>query len=116
MEKPSAPKPPIFPPPRLVAAARVLAGLSQRELGLEADVARSIIGRYEAGHRGLHARTLEAIVTVLRDYGVRFVNGSDDVVVGLLLTKGKGADRLLAVAPPPRAARRKRNPEAEPPA
>lgn len=94
----------------------MLAGLSQRELGAEADVATSVIGRYEAGHRGLHAKTLQSLVTVLHDYGVRFVEESDDVVVGLMLVRGKGADKLLAVAPPPRASRRKRVPEAEPPA
>ena len=93
----------------------MLAGLSQRELAEEAAVTKSIIGRYEAGHRGLHARSLQAIVAVLHDYGISFVAESGDVVVGLLLSKGKGADRLRAVAAPPRAARRKRVPETEPP-
>ncbi len=60
----------VLPPPRVLAAARVLAGLSQEELARRVGVDRSIIKRYEAGRSEARASTLERVVEVLLEDGV----------------------------------------------
>jgi transcriptional regulator with XRE-family HTH domain len=77
----------ILPPPRLLAAARVLAGLSQRELATQAGIATSVIGRYEAGHSRLRSDSFEAILQVLRARGIRFVDATDKIAMGVLLIR-----------------------------
>ena len=76
-----------IPPPRLLAAARVLVGLSQRELATEAGLAVSSVGRYEAGLSGLRSGSLAAILKVLAKRGIRFVDPTYEVEVGLVLLR-----------------------------
>ena len=85
-----APRLPIsgsIPSPRLLAAARVLVGLSQRDLAGEAGLAVSSVGRYEAGLSTLRADSLAAILEVLRRRGVRFIDPTDEVEAGLVLLR-----------------------------
>lgn len=71
----------------MLAAARVLVGLSQRELATEAGLAVSSVGRYEAGLSGLRSASLAAILDVLRRHGVRFVDPTEEVEAGLVLLR-----------------------------
>jgi transcriptional regulator with XRE-family HTH domain len=89
----------VLPPPRLLAAARVLVGLSQRELAAEAGLDRSLIGRYEAGLSMLRADSLGAILVVLKAHGIRFVEDMDGVEMGVLLVR----DRKILEGPRPKA-------------
>jgi transcriptional regulator with XRE-family HTH domain len=79
--------PDILPPPRLLTAARALAGLTQRELAQAAGINTSLIGRYEAGLSTLRSDSFNAILTALRRYGIRFVGETDEVAMGVLLLK-----------------------------
>jgi transcriptional regulator with XRE-family HTH domain len=79
----------IPPQPRLVAAARVLIGLSQRELAAAAGVAIASIARYEAGTSTLRSNSFAAILTVFRAHGVRFVEETEEIAMGVLLLKEK---------------------------
>ena len=76
-----------IPSPRLLAAARVLLGLTQRDLAAEAGLAVSSIGRFEAGLTGLHSASLAAILSVLRKRGVRFLDPTDEIEAGLVLLR-----------------------------
>lgn len=78
-----------MPQPRVLAAARVLAGLTQRELAGEAGVAASSVGRYEAGLSSMRVDTLRAILVVLAKRGVRFVDETATIATGVLLIKGE---------------------------
>jgi len=77
--------------PRLITAARALAGLSQAELAAAAGIPRSSLARYEAGVRSLRLSTFEAIVAALRKHGVRFLEETDEVAMGVFITKGPEA-------------------------
>jgi hypothetical protein len=79
----------ILPPPRLLAAARVLVGITQRELATEAGLDRSLIARYEAGLSLLRADSFGAILVVLRNYGVHFVEESEKVEMGVQLVRDR---------------------------
>lgn len=83
-----------LPSPRLLAAARSLVGLSQGELAVAAGLAKSSIGRYEAGLTALRSDTLGAILAVLRARGVRFVEETDEVAMGLLLMKTRSSKTI----------------------
>jgi hypothetical protein len=76
-----------LPPPRLLAAARALAGLSQRELATEAGVAASSIGRYEAGLSRFRSDSFEAILGALRRHGIRFIDETPEVAMGVYLIR-----------------------------
>ena len=65
----------------------MLVGLSQRELAAEAGLAVSSVGRYEAGLSGLRSDSLAAIFKVLAKRGIRFVDPTDEVEVGLVLLR-----------------------------
>ena len=71
----------------MLAAARVLVGLSQRDLATEAGLAVSSVGRYEAGLSGLRSDSLAAILGVLARRGVRFIDPTDEVEAGLVLLR-----------------------------
>ncbi len=77
----------ILPPPRLLAAGRVLAGLTQRELATAAGLSTTTIARYESGAATMRTDTLGTIVAVLRGMRVRFVGESQEAELGLLLLK-----------------------------
>ncbi len=83
----------VLPPPRLLAAARTLVRLSQRQLAAEAGIDRSLICRYEAGTSKLRSDSFGAILTVLRKYGIRFIGESDEVAMGVLLIKKQVSKR-----------------------
>jgi transcriptional regulator with XRE-family HTH domain len=77
----------MLPPPRLLAAARVLVGLSQRELAAEAGLAASVVGRYEAGLSTLRSDSFGAILTVLRGRGIRFADETEEVAMGVFVLR-----------------------------
>ena len=70
--------------PRVLAAARALAGLSQGELAREAGVHRNIVLRIEAG-ADLRVSTQEALIAALANHGVEFVQGGPEHVGGVML-------------------------------
>ena len=72
-----------IPTPRLVAAARVLANLSQAELAHASGVHRTVIGRYEAGETVMRSDTLGRLVVAFADYGIRFVGDASTPTIGL---------------------------------
>ena len=47
----------------------------------------SSVGRYEAGLSGLRSDSLAAILVVLAKRGIRFVDPTDEVEMGLVLLK-----------------------------
>ena len=61
--------------------------MTQGELAEAAGLAKSSVGRYEAGLAGLHSNRFGAILAVLRERGVRFVEETDEVAVGVLLLR-----------------------------
>jgi predicted transcriptional regulator len=78
-----------LPPPRLLAAARVLVGLSQRELAALARIGTSTIARYEAGLSDLRGSSFDAILTVLRQRGIRFVDSTDEIAMGIVMLRDR---------------------------
>jgi predicted transcriptional regulator len=82
-----------LPPPQLLAAARALVGLTQRQLAEAAGVNTSLIGRYEAGLTNLRSDNFNRILTALRGYGIRFIAETDDVAMGVLLLKPPSSPR-----------------------
>ena len=99
-----------MPPPRLLAAGRVLAGLSQRDLAKAAGVSSNSIARYESGVANMRADNLGALVEVLRGLRVRFVGESRDAELGLELVKEGPAASMgpTTAEQSPGAARRSR--------
>ena len=86
-----------MPSPRLLAAARVLVGLSQKELAAEAGVSATVIGRYKSGATTLRSNSLDAILTALRRNGVRLVDPTEEVAMGVvLLHQSKGQRKSRA--------------------
>ena len=76
-----------IPTPRLLAAARMLANMSQKDLATEAGLSTSVIGRYEAGLSNMRAETFERIVVILRGRGIRFLGASATISMGLVVDK-----------------------------
>jgi transcriptional regulator with XRE-family HTH domain len=70
----------------------MLVGLSQRELAKAAGLATSSVSRYETGLSTLRADSFGAILSVLRSRGIRFMEETDDVAMGVMLMRT--ADRL----------------------
>ena len=75
--------------PKLLAAARVLSGLSQAELAGEAGVHRNAVQRIESG-ADLRTSTLKALLDVLERHGVEFVAKSPTHVGGVMLKAEPG--------------------------
>jgi predicted transcriptional regulator len=88
MPTPTLPLSAPLPAPRLLAAARVLAGLSQRELAATAGIGTSTIARYEAGLSGLRGVTFQRILDALRKHGIRFVDSTDEIEMGVVALRG----------------------------
>lgn len=65
----------------------MLVGMTQGQLAEAAGLAKSSVGRYEAGLAGLHSDSFGAILAVLSECGVRFVEKTDEVEVGVLLLR-----------------------------
>ena len=79
-----------LPPPKLIAAARLIAGLTQRELAVEAGVGTSSLARYEAGMGSMRVDTLSAVVAALRNHGIRFLDPTPEILIGLALVRPAG--------------------------
>lgn len=47
----------------------------------------SSLGRYEAGMGSMRVDTLSAIVAVLRKHGIRFLDPTQEIVMGLALVR-----------------------------
>lgn len=77
----------MIPPPRLLAAARVLAGLSQAELAARANVGIGALSRYEAGKTMPRIDTIAALVRALGEVGIGFLEESDSVEMGIVKRK-----------------------------
>jgi transcriptional regulator with XRE-family HTH domain len=71
----------------VLAAARVLVGLTQRELASAAGLAASSVARFEAGRSTLRADSLGAILAVLKARGIRFVEETDEIAEGVVRVK-----------------------------
>ena len=77
----------MLPTPRLVIAARILAGLSQNDLATEAGIGIATLRRYERGDTNPRADKLNAILGALRAHGVQFVEETDAVSEGIVRLK-----------------------------
>ena len=79
-------KPPTPPEPRVLAAARVLAGLTQQELAGASGVALNVIRRYEKGVGNPRPSSVAAVVEALRLKNVTFLPTGEGyhVAVGLI--------------------------------
>ena len=97
MEKRQPGSPGLLPPPRLLAAGRALAGVSQRDLAKAAGVSRASIARYESGVANMRTDSLGALVVALRELRVQFVGETRDAELGLLLVKERRADGRIPV-------------------
>lgn len=78
----------LLPPPRLLAAARVLAGLTQAMLAKEAGIGVATVRRYEGGVGMMRVDTLAAAVEALRKHGVYLLPETDEVEMGVFIKKG----------------------------
>ena len=77
----------MLPTPRLVIAARILAGLSQADLATAAGIGIATLSRYERGESNPRADKLNAIFGALRAHGIQFVEETDAVSEGILHLK-----------------------------
>lgn len=71
--------------PAQCRAARGLLGWSQGELGERAQVAQKTITKFESEARVPHARTIDALVKVLEDAGVVFLEETAAIVAGVAI-------------------------------
>lgn len=55
---------------RVVAAGRMLAGVDQEQLALEAGLSASSVSKIELGRRKVRAETLQAVIQALDRLGV----------------------------------------------
>lgn len=76
-----------LPTPRLLAAARTLAGISQRQLAQEAGLNTSSIGKYEAGLTTMKGESFERVLGALRARGIRFLGATATTSMGLVVEK-----------------------------
>lgn len=81
--------------PRLLIAARALAGWSQADLAAAAKVGlRTVLG-LESGARDTKYSNVLAIMDALRRHGVELAQGSERFVGGVLVVRGGPSDWLL---------------------
>jgi transcriptional regulator with XRE-family HTH domain len=81
--------------PRLLIAARALAGWSQADLAAAANVGlRTVLG-LESGARDTRYSNVLAIIDALRRHGVELAQGSERFVGGVLVVRGSPSDWLL---------------------
>jgi len=86
-------EPDIHPPPWVLAAARLLAGLTQEELARRVGVDQSIIKRYEAVKSEVRASSLSRMVEELKKEGVVFIAKTATRTVAVALTLEAAAQR-----------------------
>jgi len=77
---------------KLLRAARLLLGLTQRELAEEARVSRGSVDRLERGERG-HSRIDDAVQAVLERHGIRFIPETETSGGGLMLPPALGGEQ-----------------------
>ncbi|WP_043342001.1 helix-turn-helix transcriptional regulator [Belnapia moabensis] len=80
--------------PRVLVAARVLAGMSQPELAAAAGIAVSVLQAIEQGRSDPRLSTVLALVDALKARGINLVPETEQVAWGVLVTKGSEAERL----------------------
>ena len=80
--------------PRVLAAARALAGMSQSDLAAAAGVAVSVLQAIEQGRSDPKLSTVLALLDALKARGVELVPESERVAWGVLVTRGSEAERL----------------------
>ena len=76
-----------IPPPRLMAAARVLAGLSQNSLAEAAGINRTNLARFELGTSLMRSDTLAKVIAALEARGIRFIPQTDGLEMGVALVR-----------------------------
>ena len=64
-------------------AARALLDWSQEDLSQRAEVAKATIGDFERGARNLRIETMQKVVAVLENEGIRFESEGDRILVEL---------------------------------
>ena len=64
-------------------AARALLDWSQEDLSKRAEVAKATIGDFERGARNLRIETMQKVVTVLENEGIRFEGEVGRILVEL---------------------------------
>ena len=64
-------------------AARALLDWSQEDLSQRAEVAKATIGDFERGARNLRIETMQKVVTVLENEGIRFEGEGSRILVEL---------------------------------
>ena len=79
---------------RILAAARLLAKLSQKDLADKADVAIGAVQQLESGTGNPRLSTLVAITDVLEQHGVRILEADDRIQTGVVLLKSAGQQNL----------------------
>lgn len=74
---------------RVIAAARVLAGLSQSEMAEAASIAVSVVKGIEQGTSDPRNSTLLAIADALSAHGVRILGEDSEILAGIVLLRDK---------------------------
>ena len=64
-------------------AARALLDWSQEDLSQRAEVAKATIGDFERGARNLRIETMQKVVAVLENEGIRFEGEGERILVEL---------------------------------
>ena len=64
-------------------AARALLDWSQEDLSQKAEVAKATIGDFERGARNLRIETMQKVVAVLENEGIRFEGDGSRILVEL---------------------------------
>ncbi len=80
--------------PRVLAAARALAGMSHSDLAAAAGIAVSVLQAIEQGRSDPKLSTVLALLDALKARGVELVPESDRVAWGVLVTRGSEAERF----------------------
>jgi transcriptional regulator with XRE-family HTH domain len=87
----------MFRSPRLLVAARVLAGMSQAELAAAAGVATSVLQAIEQGRSDPKLSTVLALLDALKACGVELVPETERVAGGVLVIKGGETDARWSI-------------------
>lgn len=77
----------MLPSPKLFAAARVRAGLTQSEMAAKSKVSKAAVNRIEAEGTSPRSATVIAVLNVLRKHGIRFLDEDDTIREGLYVIK-----------------------------
>jgi transcriptional regulator with XRE-family HTH domain len=69
----------MFPPGRLLKAARIGMGLNPDDIAAEAGISRASLSRLEAGSLTVSVKVADSVRRVLETYGVMFLTGDGTV-------------------------------------